>query len=272
MIILSSENKVKESWNEWSETWYLKYRTEEAIARVISSPASAFHPTTYRLIREAFPDLTGKRVLVPSSGDNHAVFAFHLLGAQVTSCDISDKQIENASIIAKHHSWDIEFICEDTMTLSQLPSEEYDLVYTSNGVHVWIHDLKSMYNNVSRVLKSDGVYIMYDIHPFMRPFGIKAKEALTINKPYHLTGPFGEVPTFKWRIQDILNAVVSSSLHIKRIEEMYAENGWFWVDDSENEGDNLTAKEVESYSDWRENPSAALPQWLSVKAVKYTKE
>jgi 2-polyprenyl-3-methyl-5-hydroxy-6-metoxy-1,4-benzoquinol methylase len=265
---MSSANKVKDSWNEWSDTWYLKYRTEEAIARIIASPASAFHPMTYAMIREAFPDLTGRRVLVPSSGDNHAVFAFHLMGAKVTSCDISEKQLENASIIAKKQGWNIEFLCEDTMTLAQVPSEEYDFVYTSNGVHVWIHDLASMYNNVNRVLKNNGIYMMYDIHPFMRPFEIKAKEALVVKKPYDLTGPFGEVPTFKWRMQDIVNAISSSKLSVKHIEEMYAEDGWFWVDDSTDEGEHLTEEEVESYTDWRQNPSAAIPQWLLLKAVK----
>ncbi|SFD84613.1 Methyltransferase domain-containing protein [Paenibacillus catalpae] len=265
---MSSANVVKDSWNEWSDTWYLKYRTEEAIARIIAAPASVFHPTTYEMIRKSFPDFTGKRILVPTSGDNHAVFAFHLLGAEVTSCDISERQLDNASMIAKKYGWDIDFQCEDTMTLSQVQSEEYDFVYTSNGVHVWIHDLASMYNNVRRVLKPNGMYMMYDIHPFMRPFGIKAKEALTINKPYDLTGPFGEVPTYNWRLQDILNAMLSSNLSVKHIEELYAEDGWFWVDDSTDEGEHLTTEEVDSYTDWRQNPSAAIPQWLSVKAIK----
>ncbi|MCM3628671.1 class I SAM-dependent methyltransferase [Paenibacillus glycanilyticus] len=265
---MSSVNKIKESWNEWSDTWYPKYRTEEAIARIIAAPASAFHPGTFAMIREAFPDLLGTRVLVPSSGDNHAVFAFHLMGAKVTSCDISEKQLEYASNIADKHGWDIEFVCEDTMTLAQLPSEEYDFVYTSNGVHVWIHDLAAMYTQVNRVLKKNGIYMMYDIHPFMRPFGIKAKEALIVQKPYDLTGPFGEVPTFKWRMQDIVNAIISSLLSVERLEEMYAEDGWFWVDDSTNEEELLTAEEVESYTDWHQNPSAAIPQWLSIKAIK----
>jgi len=68
------------------------------------------------------------------SNDNHAVFAFHL-GAKVTSCDISEKQIENAFDIANKHGWDIEFICDDTTKLTKVNSNEYDFVYTSNGVH-----------------------------------------------------------------------------------------------------------------------------------------
>lgn len=36
---------------------------------------------------------------MPSSGDNYAVFAFHLMGAIVTSCDIAERQVENSACI-----------------------------------------------------------------------------------------------------------------------------------------------------------------------------
>lgn len=264
--VVNSENVIKNKWNEWSDTWYQKKRIDEVITKIITSPALAFHRITYSMIQKAVPDLNGKKVLVPSSGDNHAVFAFHLLGAKVTSCDISEKQIENAYVIAKKHGWDIEFICDDTMTLSKVNSNEYDFVYTSNGVHVWINDLVSMYHNISRVLKKNGTYIMFDIHPFMRPFGIKVGKNLTVEKPYDVTGPFGEVPTYKWRIQDMMNAMVSSNLNIRRIEEMYAEDGSFWVDDSADKGEHMSEEELESFCNWHNNPLAAIPQWLSIDA------
>lgn len=259
---------VKESWDNWSDTWYQKYRTDEAIFKIIDSPVSAFHNTTLSMIKEQFPDLRGKRVCVPSSGDNHAVFAFHLLGAKVTSCDISEKQLHHSSAIADKYGWDIEFICDDTMHLSNLQDHEFDLVYTSNGVHVWISDLDAMYRNIQRILKNDGIYVMFDIHPFMRPFGTSPQDILKVHKPYDVTGPFGDVPTYKWRIQDMMNAMISSNLSISRIEEMYAEDGTFWIDDSEVDLATLTQQEISKYCDWERNPLAALPQWLSIRAVK----
>jgi len=74
------------------------------------------------------------------------------MGASVTSVDISERQLENGAAIAHKHSWDIEFICDDTMELSKITSGEYDFVYTSNGVHVWINDLSSMYQNILHLL------------------------------------------------------------------------------------------------------------------------
>ena len=95
------------------------------------------------------PVLEGKRILVPSSGDNHAAFAFHLLGAQVVSTDISQRQIDHAKDIAAKHGWSIEFAVSDTMTLTNLPDSSFDMVYTSNGVFVWIHDLPGMFSAIT---------------------------------------------------------------------------------------------------------------------------
>jgi SAM-dependent methyltransferase len=257
---------VKDTWNQWSDTWYEKYRTDEVISKIINKPESAFHHTTYMLIKSLYPSLVGKKILVPSSGDNHVVFAFHLMGAKVTSCDISEKQLENASVIAEKHSWKIEFICDDTMELSKIKSEEYDFVYTSNGVHVWINDLASMYGNICRVLKNNGSYIMYDIHPFTRPFG-DFTDKITVVQPYDSTGPFGEVPTYTWRMQDIINAILISGLNIKHIEEMFAEYGTYWYESSGGR-DALSKEEIDKLYDWQQNPLAAIPQWLSIYASK----
>jgi SAM-dependent methyltransferase len=260
-------NIIKTSWNQWSETWYKRYRTDEEIAKIIKHPESAFHHTTFAMIQKAFPNLQGKRICVPSSGDNHAVFAFHLMGAKVTSSDISERQLDNAANIAHKHGWDIEFIWDDTMKLSKIKSDEYDFVYTSNGVHVWINDLNSMYNNIHRILKSNGAYIMFDIHPFTRPFG-KDTEKITVVKPYDSTGPFGEVPTYNWRMQDIMNAVISSGLNMNHMEEMYAEDGTFWVDESSNVPDTRSNQELDKLCKWESHPLAAIPQWLSIYAIK----
>lgn len=127
-------DRIKAYWNEVSDSeWYRSLRSEEAIARLKAGPESAFHPEVYALIRKYLPDLKGKRILVPSSGDNHAAFAFALLGARVTSSDISERQIENAAEVAERLELDIEFVCDDTMKLSNIPNRAYDL---GNGIPI----------------------------------------------------------------------------------------------------------------------------------------
>lgn len=74
--------QVKDGWNQTSDSdWYQSLRTDEKIAELIKEPVSAFHPAVYELIKKHLSDLHDKTVLLPSSGDNHAAFAFALMGA-----------------------------------------------------------------------------------------------------------------------------------------------------------------------------------------------
>ena len=258
-------NGVMNWWNNRSDEYYGGLRGQ--LGMLIDNPAWAFPRPVFEMIKKAFPDLRGKRVLVPSSGDNMAVFGFNLLGAIVTSCDIAERQLYNAKMVADENGWEIEFIQQNSMELDRIGDGEYDLVYTSNGVHVWISDLPKMYSNFNRVLKPNGKYIMFETHPFIRPFDDSGKEVI-IDKPYEETGPFisGEITDFAWRIQDIFNAVFDSGFSIKHMEEFHPEKNdyddWFYG--------SIEAAAADNYDlyNWTKNPWAALPQWIGFLAEK----
>lgn len=234
----------------------------------MDKPESAFHRKTWEVICDVFSDLKGKKILVPSSGDNRAVFAFAALGAEGVSCDICEKQLEYAKEIAEKYSLNIQFQVEDTMTLSGIASGEYDFVYTSEGVHVWISDLPGMYNNIARVLKKGGVYINYEIHPFTRPFayddGKPEGKEIIIRKDYEKTGPFDDGMEYHWRLQDFFNAICHSGLQIMRLEEMHDEKdrGHFWFYEKDRE--KMSREEIDAYYDLEKNPLSGLPQWFTV--------
>jgi len=258
--------QVKGSWNKTADSeWYQSLRTDEKISGLVKEPASAFHPEVYRLIKKYIPDLHGREVLLPSSGDNYAAFSFALMGAKVTSSDISEKQLEYAQKIAQSLNLDICFICDDTMRLSKIDDSRYDLVYTSNGTHTWITDLLSMYKNISRVLKPTGVSIMYDIHPFNRPFTGEPWKAPQIKKPYWET-----MPNCHWRIQDIVNATAEAQLSIQEMQELQAVNASFWF--SYDELAKQNPDELEYINHWEHNPMAALPAWISIVARKIKRD
>ena len=74
--------RIKAWWNGTSDSeWYRSLRTDERIRRLEEQPESAFHPAVFELIRKYVPELKGRHILLPSSGDNHAAFALALLGA-----------------------------------------------------------------------------------------------------------------------------------------------------------------------------------------------
>ncbi len=257
--------KILDSWENSSEEYSLKNHTDKKINEIIKSPQSVFHPDTWRMISSHIPSFKNIDICVPSSGDNCAVFAFALMGANVTSCDISPSQLDNASKVAKKLNLDIEFVCSNTMELDNISSDSYDFVFTSNGVHVWIDDLESMYKNINRIMRKNAVYIMYDIHPFMRPFKDDTTK-VEILKNYNDTNPDNEGIKHHWRIKDILNAMIKSNLKISEIEESFAQSYDFWISwDDEQE---ILKSEIERLEDYKTNPLAALPQWLSVSAIK----
>ncbi len=254
--------QVKDSWNETSDSeWYQSLRTDDKIEKLVKDPTTAFHPMVYEMVNKYIPDLSEKKVLLPSSGDNHAAFAFALLGADVTSADISERQLENAAVIAEKLGLHIEFVCEDTMRLASIEDNKYDLVYTSNGTHTWIPNLNEMYTNICRVLKQSGYSIMYDIHPFQRPFLGEPWKQPEIRKSYHDT-----FPSCHWRIQDLINANSFSNLSIKEMEELQAVDASFWY--TYDELVKQDSEWLKSINDWKQNPMAALPAWITIVSQK----
>ena len=254
--------QVKDSWNETADSdWYQSLRTDDKIEELVKEPANAFHPSVLQLINKYMPDLHGKKVLLPSSGDNHAAFAFALLGAEVTSADISEKQLEHAQEIANKLNLSICFVCDDTAHLSNMEDNCFDLVYTSNGTHTWIADIVTMYKNIYRVLKPTGLSIMFDIHPFNRPFSGEPWKEPKIIKPYEETMPYCH-----WRVQDLVNAMICARLSIKEMEELQAVNASFWF--SYEELIKQEKEKLAKINNWEYNPMAALPAWISIVSQK----
>ncbi len=254
--------QIKDDWNKTSDSeWYQSLRTDEKIEELLQNPVSAFHPAVYELISKYISDLKNKRVLLPSSGDNHAAFAFALLGAKVTSADISERQLENAAVIAERLNLNIVFVCDNTMELSHIKDNAYDLVYTSNGTHSWIPDLNMMYDNIRRVIKSGGYSIMYDIHPFQRPFTGEPWKEPKVSKAYKDT-----MPSCHWRVQDLVNANISAGLSIKEVAELEAVDASFWY--TYEELIKQSSEQIQSINDWNTNPMAALPAWITIVSQK----
>ena len=268
-------DKARDYWNNTASAnsdwrYYQPDNPErlQHISEIIKMPERAFPSAMYPLIKKYIGNFQGKKICVPSSGDNLAVFGFHLLGAKVTSCDISQNQINNAKSVADKHNWNIEFFCQDSMILDKISNNEYDLVYTSNGVHVWIGDLPEMYKNFYRLLKKGGYNIFFETHPVCRPFDNTTYE-IKIKKHYEdVCSLEYECPEYSWRTQDFVNAVTSASFVIKEMQEFHSvredlnPHNYLRVDDNDNykwPGDTF---------DWKVNPWAALPQCLCLCSQK----
>jgi len=258
-------NKATQAqWDAFSNEYFGREGEEYRITlqRIIESPVRAFPRETWAMLHEAFPDLAGKKVLVPSCGDSYAVFGFHLLGADVTAADLSSQQIKNARHRAEEQGWDIPFAQADSMTLEGLPDDTYDLVYTSNGAHVWIRDLAMMYESFRRVLKPGGMYIFFEVHPFHRPF--KQGKRLKVVKPYTAV----EEGKYHWRVEDFVRALLGAGFTVRDFRELMPHEDDLMPYAWQYKSYKVREKDKYAKYDWRKFPAAALPAWLGIRAVK----
>ena len=254
-------------WDALSEDWR-KLRDQDQLWRACpEQPELAFDGEALNMLRHFLGDLHGKRACVIGSGDNYVAFALAGMGAAVTSTDFSAQQLEVARERAALLHLGIRFQQANACTLDSIPDDHFDLVCSSNGFFVWIPEPGQVFRQVYRVLKPDGFYIFYDIHPIQRPW----KDQLTpleMDKPYTDTGPFenedhGLVSyEFHWRLSDLLNPLLESGLVLRQVAESAAKDARFW------EGHSYEPGKDAHLLDWQANPRAGLPVWLSVAAQK----
>ena len=204
--------------------------------------------------------LPGKKACVLGSGDNRVVFALLGLGAQVTSVDISEGQLDVARQRAAQLGLQVRFLRADVTDLSAIESDTFDLVYTGGHVAVWVSDLRKYYAEAARILRPGGLFLVNEYHPFRRIWDEKASH-LRVRSSYFGLGPdrydraegmpgaeTGSLPAyeFHWTISQYLMAVLDAGCELLVVDEF---------------GDRPEAHE--------EGPSlAGLPQCLLIVARK----
>lgn len=250
----------RRSWNNIAGFWAEMRERDGLWRRCPSEPELGFAGGAFELIGSFAGDLEGKKVAVVGSGDNYAAFALAGMKAQVTSIDISERQLETASARANQLGLKIDFVQADATDLEPLTEETFDLVCSSNGFFVWIADLLGVYGEIFRILQPGGYYVFYDVHPFQRPWK-DGTRAVEVGKSYWQTGPYRDKKDgtfeFVWTLGDILNPASDAGLVLRRILERPAGDENFW------EGSSFLPCNDKRLLDWKENPLAALPVWLS---------
>ena len=263
MIKIHEANR--QHWNSQATTWEERLNRDGRWRRCHKEPELAFEGETLSTIREMVGDLRGKQVCIIGSGDNMAAYALSGLGAAVTSTDISEERLKLAASRAEALGLSIDFVRSDAADLGFADDSTFNLVCSTNGFFVWVADLGAVFRQVSRVLRPGGTYVFYDIHPFMRPW----KEQVTpieMEKPYWDTGPFQESADgsyeFNWTLADLLNPLAQAGLTLKKVLESPAQDPGFW------QGSGGESDMDGSLLDWKQNPRAGLPVWLTVAATR----
>lgn len=255
-------------WDAAADRWR-ELRDSDGLWRCcVQKPEVAFEGEAFELINRYLGTLKGKEVCVIGSGDNYAAFALAGCGAQVTSIDISQRQLDIAADRAELLGLKLQFVRSDAANLCEVQDRQFDLVTSTNGFFVWISDPEAVFSAVFRILRPGGFYVFYDIHPFIRPWEDQAEgDHVKMKKPYGARGPLereskNEGYEFHWTFSDLVNPLLASGFRLCNIAESLPRSARFYQDNSYK-----TAND-DQMMDWRKNALAGLPSWLTVAAQK----
>ncbi len=111
-------------------------------------------------------NLENKKVLCLASGGGQQSIGFAFLGADVTVTDFSEEQLKKDKGVSEKFSKKIRIIKSDMRDLSMFEDGEFDLVYQPYSIN-YISDVEKVFDEVSRVTKTGGMYHLMFHNPFV---------------------------------------------------------------------------------------------------------
>ncbi|MBP1990996.1 class I SAM-dependent methyltransferase [Paenibacillus eucommiae] len=210
-------------------------------------------------------DLSGKSMLHLQCHFGQDTLSWARRGVKVTGVDFSDQAIQLARSLNETLQLDARFVCSDVYDIPQeLPSEIFDVVYTSYGVLCWLPDLTRWAQIIYEMLKPGGIFYIAEQHPLADIFEV-VEGQLKMTYSYFDADAMkfesdssyveSEIKlnnkvTYEWLhpLSKIVNALVDAGLKINYIHEfpfcMYekfpgamiqTEDGWWKL----KEGDSI---------------------------------
>ena len=186
-------------------------------------------------------DVSNRSLLHLLCATGEDTISWALRGARVTGVDISRRQIEIAQQTADELGLDATFVVTD---IYDFDTKQFDIVYTGGGAIVWLPELTQWAQIVSRSLKPNGVFLLYEEHPISMCFSVIDRNLVLEDDYFSREKPFEgpgwvhfEAPDavenkyeFGWPIGDIITAIADAGLRIERLEEYPSDASWRFGD------------------------------------------
>lgn len=157
-------------------------------------------------------DLKGKKVLDVGAGTGRVSLRLARRGADVTALDVSETMLEEIKKKIKRNSTEIKIVIGDCESMP-FEDESFDVVVSAFHI-VHLKDLKRFFDEVYRVLKSGGKFLVTNINQ-KRPPEIKTKEGII------------EIESYYHRPEKVREILEELAFGIEK-EEMIKENG-IWI-------------------------------------------
>jgi len=186
--------------------------------------------------RELYP-IAGKRLLHLQCHIGTDTLSLTLDGAQVTGVDFSPQSIQIAKELAQKMNVQAEFIVANVLDLPDGALGQYDIVYTSKGVLIWISDIDKWARSISLHLKPGGVFYIFETHPTLLMFDDTQANSFQIRYPYfHSQDPIhfdddhpdyadttyiakNKTYEWQWSLSDVVNGLLRNGLTIELLNE-----------------------------------------------------
>lgn len=145
-----------------------------------------------QIIERELGDVRGKKLLHLQCNTGADTLYLARKGAVVTGVDLVPENIEYANRLAQDLGvTEARFLASNVLTLSDVLTEHYDIVFTSEGAVIWLPDLDAWARVIRDHLAADGFFYVFDAHPFYfmmdeEPF---TRGELHVKYPYFVRQP-----------------------------------------------------------------------------------
>lgn len=144
------------------------------------------------LILSEIGDVAGLKLLHLQCHFGLDTLSLARLGAQVTGLDFSGPAIAAARELAGETGIDARFVQGRVEEAPEIAGTDFDMVFTSWGVLVWLPDIALWAQTVAGCLKPGGRFYIAEGHPIMWVFEDRREtwlENLNVVRSYFLDGP-----------------------------------------------------------------------------------
>jgi len=180
---------------------------------------------------------TGKEVLCLASGGGKQSAELGLLGARVTVLDLCAGQLEADQRAAEHYGYEIRTVQGDMRDLSAFPDQSFDHVLQGISL-TFVPDLRQVYAEVARVLRTGGLYALAHCNPATYPMSFDGPDNGWDGTGYRIAEPYSGGPIMansdghdnmtegkpigehRHLYRDIFNGLIDSGLEIRKVWDL----------------------------------------------------
>lgn len=215
----------KKAWNLLAKEHYQTFLKRYETNRIVLSPT----------IVNELGNINGKKLIHLQCNTGSDTLSLRRLGATVTGIDFADNNILYANRLFQALKEEGRFLRANVLDLPSELTNQFDVVFTSEGAIGWLPDFKKWAETIYRILKNDGYFYLYEIHPFYLMFDEEKLKDQTLSLKYPYFGrlieqssfiggyasPSQEHVNYSWMysISDVVNALIQAGLTIEYIHE-----------------------------------------------------